>query len=232
MQIGTLIRNTQAGQSAPHSVRFQSGPPVHCAGGFVGGRWERCNVKFRLQDGGKHLRPEMTSRYAHIHDATMKEKLSEYLQGTSVGLTGKAVPEMDRSTLAISNGSPATFSRKHWDVNVSGVGLSSIYGVARCNVNNFCAAVRGDVHSGFARVLVGVQYADDGQSGGGGVQGISFGTSGFNYGVFGDAQGSTGSGAGVLGTAESPEGTGVVGKRSPPRGPRPACLVKPTAMRE
>jgi hypothetical protein len=59
MQIGTLIRNTQAGQSAPHSVRFQSGPPVHCAGGFVGGRWQRCNVKFRLQDGGKHLRPEI-----------------------------------------------------------------------------------------------------------------------------------------------------------------------------
>jgi hypothetical protein len=24
----------------------------------------------------------MTSRYAHIHDATMKDKLSEYLKGT------------------------------------------------------------------------------------------------------------------------------------------------------
>ncbi len=35
----------------------------------------------------------MTSRYAHIHDATMKEKLSEYLQGTLVDVTGKAVPE-------------------------------------------------------------------------------------------------------------------------------------------
>src|SRR5260370_32087995 len=40
-----------------------------------------------------HLGPEMTSRYAHIHDATMKEKLSEYLQGTLVDVTGKAVPE-------------------------------------------------------------------------------------------------------------------------------------------
>jgi integrase len=40
-----------------------------------------------------HLGPEMTSRYAHIHDATMKEKLSEYLQGTLVDVTGKPVPE-------------------------------------------------------------------------------------------------------------------------------------------
>jgi integrase/recombinase XerD len=41
-----------------------------------------------------HLGPEMTSRYAHIHDATMKEKLSEYLQGTLVDVTGKTVPEI------------------------------------------------------------------------------------------------------------------------------------------
>jgi integrase len=40
-----------------------------------------------------HLGPEMTSRYAHIHDATMREKLSEYLQGTLVDVTGKVVPE-------------------------------------------------------------------------------------------------------------------------------------------
>jgi hypothetical protein len=40
-----------------------------------------------------HLGPEMTSRYAHIHDTTMREKLSEYLQGTLVDVTGKAVPE-------------------------------------------------------------------------------------------------------------------------------------------
>jgi hypothetical protein len=98
------------------------------------------------------------------------------------------------------------------DVNASGVGPTSIYGIAQCKVNNFCAAVRGDVHSGFAHGLIGIQYVEDGQSGGGGVQGISFGTTGFNSGVFGDAHGSTGSGAGVLGTAESPEGTGVIGK--------------------
>jgi hypothetical protein len=40
-----------------------------------------------------HLGPEMTSRYAHIHDATMRDKLSEYLQGTLVDVTGKVVPE-------------------------------------------------------------------------------------------------------------------------------------------
>jgi hypothetical protein len=98
------------------------------------------------------------------------------------------------------------------DVNAAGQGPSSIYGVAQCKVNNFCAAVRGDVHSGFAHGLIGVQYVEDGQSGGGGVQGITFGTSGFTSGVFGSAEGSTGSGAGVLGTAESPEGTGVIGR--------------------
>ena len=33
------------------------------------------------------------NRYAHIHDATMREKLSDYLQGTLVDVTGKVVPE-------------------------------------------------------------------------------------------------------------------------------------------
>ena len=40
-----------------------------------------------------HLGPEMTNRYAHIHDTTMREKLSEYLQGTLVDVTGKVVQE-------------------------------------------------------------------------------------------------------------------------------------------
>jgi integrase/recombinase XerD len=35
----------------------------------------------------------MTSRYAQIHDVTMKEKLSDYLQGTLVDVTGKTVAE-------------------------------------------------------------------------------------------------------------------------------------------
>jgi hypothetical protein len=98
------------------------------------------------------------------------------------------------------------------DVNDFGQGPSSIYGVAQCKINNFCAAVRGDVHSGFANAVIGVQYVDDGQSGGGGVTGITNGTTGFTYGVFGNAQGSSGSAAGVLGSSESPEGTGVIGK--------------------
>jgi integrase/recombinase XerD len=35
----------------------------------------------------------MTTRYAHIHDATMKEKLFEYLQGILVDVTGKTAPD-------------------------------------------------------------------------------------------------------------------------------------------
>jgi hypothetical protein len=42
------------------------------------------------------------------------------------------------------------------DVNAVGQGPSSIYGVAQCKVNNFCAAVRGAAHSGFAHGLIGV----------------------------------------------------------------------------
>jgi integrase/recombinase XerD len=40
-----------------------------------------------------HKGPEMTSRYAHIHDATMKDKLSEYLKGTLIDVSGKMVAE-------------------------------------------------------------------------------------------------------------------------------------------
>lgn len=40
-----------------------------------------------------HLGPEMTSRYAHIHDSTMKEKLAEYLQGKLVDISGKVVSQ-------------------------------------------------------------------------------------------------------------------------------------------
>jgi len=40
-----------------------------------------------------HKGPEMTSRYAHIHDATMKDKLFEYLKGTLIDVSGKVVTE-------------------------------------------------------------------------------------------------------------------------------------------
>jgi integrase-like protein len=59
-----------------------------------------------------HLGPEMTSRYAHIHDATMREKLSEYLQGTLVDVTGKVVPEEGPLDTGDCAGSRATCSLK------------------------------------------------------------------------------------------------------------------------
>jgi len=40
-----------------------------------------------------HKGPEMTGRHAPIHDSTMREKLSEYLAGTLVDVTGKKVVE-------------------------------------------------------------------------------------------------------------------------------------------
>jgi integrase/recombinase XerD len=40
-----------------------------------------------------HRGPEMTSRYAQIHDSTMKDKLSEYLKGTLIDVSGKVVAE-------------------------------------------------------------------------------------------------------------------------------------------
>jgi integrase/recombinase XerD len=71
-------------------VRFQSHQFRHT----VGTRMINLGVPHHfIQRYLGHLGPEMTSRYAHIHDATMKEKLSEYLQGTLVELTGKTLPE-------------------------------------------------------------------------------------------------------------------------------------------
>jgi hypothetical protein len=40
-----------------------------------------------------HKGPEMTSRYAHIHDTTMRDKLSEYLKSSLVDVTGKTVSQ-------------------------------------------------------------------------------------------------------------------------------------------
>ena len=47
-----------------------------------------------------HKGPEMTSRYAHIHDSTMRDKLSEYLAGTLVDVTGKKVVEQTANDTA------------------------------------------------------------------------------------------------------------------------------------
>ena len=40
-----------------------------------------------------HKGPEMTSRYAHIHDTTMRDKLSEYLKSSLVDVTGRTVTQ-------------------------------------------------------------------------------------------------------------------------------------------
>jgi hypothetical protein len=40
-----------------------------------------------------HKGPEMTSRYAHIHYATMKDNLSEYLKVTLIDVSGNVVTE-------------------------------------------------------------------------------------------------------------------------------------------
>ena len=40
-----------------------------------------------------HSGPEMTSRYAHIHDATMRDKLADYLKSSLVDVTGKTVAQ-------------------------------------------------------------------------------------------------------------------------------------------
>ena len=44
-----------------------------------------------------HRGPEMTSRYAHIHDSTMRDKLSEYLKGSLVDVTGRTVAQDGRN---------------------------------------------------------------------------------------------------------------------------------------
>lgn len=40
-----------------------------------------------------HKGPEMTSRYPHIHDTTMRDKLSEYLKSSLVDVTGRTVTQ-------------------------------------------------------------------------------------------------------------------------------------------
>lgn len=93
----------------------------------------------------------------------------------------------------------------------NGVGPSAILGSANCTLNNFCSAVRGDAHSGFNIGVLGVNYALHGQSGAGGVEGQTFGTSGFTYGVQGSAEATTGNGTGVFGRTASPSGNGITG---------------------
>ena len=89
-RINRLAYNHEIRDGSGKLFRFQSHQFRHT----VGTRMINLGVPHHIiQRYLGHLGPEMTSRYAHIHDATMKEKLSEYLQGTLVDVTGKTVPE-------------------------------------------------------------------------------------------------------------------------------------------
>jgi len=89
-RINRLAYNHEIRDGSGKLFRFQSHQFRHT----VGTRMINLGVPHHIiQRYLGHLGPEMTSRYAHIHDATMKEKLSEYLQGTLVDVTGKTVLE-------------------------------------------------------------------------------------------------------------------------------------------
>jgi integrase len=97
-QINRLAYDHQVRDATGKLFRFQSHQFRHT----VGTRMINLGVPHHfIQRYLGHLGPEMTNRYAHIHDSTMREKLSEYLQGTLVDVTGKAVPEgpLDTSDL-------------------------------------------------------------------------------------------------------------------------------------
>jgi hypothetical protein len=71
-------------------VRFESHQFRHT----VGTRMINLGVPHHIiQHYLRHKGPEMASRYAHIHDVTMHDKFLEYLKGTLINVTGKAVPE-------------------------------------------------------------------------------------------------------------------------------------------
>jgi hypothetical protein len=89
-RINRLAYDQQIRDANGNLFRFQSHQFRHT----VGTRMINLGVPHHfIQRYLGHLGPEMTSRYAHIHDTTMREKLSEYLQGTLVDVTGKAVQE-------------------------------------------------------------------------------------------------------------------------------------------
>ena len=97
-RINRLAYDHQVRDAKGKLFRFQSHQFRHT----VGTRMINLGVPHHfIQRYLGHLGPEMTNRYAHIHDSTMREKLSEYLQGTLVDVTGKAVPEgpLDTSDL-------------------------------------------------------------------------------------------------------------------------------------
>jgi len=88
--INQLAYNHRITDANGNLFRFQSHQFRHT----VGTRMINLGVPHHIiQRYLGHKGPEMTNRYAHIHDSTMREKLSEYLAGTLVDVTGHKVVE-------------------------------------------------------------------------------------------------------------------------------------------
>jgi hypothetical protein len=81
----------------------------------------------------------------------------------------------------------------------------AIYGIASSSLG-FTAGVRGDVTSGAAIGVIGINLNQDSRSGGGGVEGLISGTNGFITAVRGTALGTTGPSVAVFGEQFSSEG--------------------------
>jgi integrase len=89
-RINRLAYDHQIRDATGKLFRFQSHQFRHT----VGTRMINLGVPHHfIQRYLGHLGPEMTSRYAHIHDATMRDKLSEYLRGTLVDIRGEVVAQ-------------------------------------------------------------------------------------------------------------------------------------------
>jgi len=80
-------------------------------------------------------------------------------------------------------------------------------GVQGVNTASSGVAVRGDVASGAAIGVFGLNLDRDATSGGGGVEGLIYGTSGFNFAIRGTAAGLTGPSVAVFGEQSSPDGS-------------------------
>src|SRR5262249_36858141 len=91
------------------------------------------------------------------------------------------------------------------DVNVNGIQPVAVYGIATSS-RPFTSGVRGDVNSGAAMAVIGVNFNTDANSEGGGVEGLINATTGFNTAIRGTALGTTGNSVGVFGEQYSPYG--------------------------
>ena len=89
-RINRLAYDHDIRDSAGKLFRFQSHQFRHT----VGTRMVNLGVPHHIiQRYLGHSGPEMTSRYAHILDATMRDKLADYLKSSLVDVTGKTVAQ-------------------------------------------------------------------------------------------------------------------------------------------